>query len=148
LSAGIPLRRFPLRGKPVVGIGSAADEDAPFGDILKAWLPAGARMEDVAAALAAAAAGFTLLTRQQARRTFRRAPVIERSAAAPEPLTARELEVLQLMAAGCGNKAIAAQLNVSANTAKFHVRQIMAKLNAESRTEAVATAIRQGLVPI
>jgi len=148
LAAGVPLRRLPLRGKPVVGIGSAADEDAPFDETLRAWLPAGARIEDIGAALGAAAAGFTLLTRQQARRTFRRASIDERSAAEPETLTARELEVLQLMAAGRGNKAIAAQLKVSANTAKFHVRQIMAKLNAESRTEAVSTAIRQGLVPI
>lgn len=148
LAVGVPLRRLPVRGKPVVGVGSAADEDAPFDDTLKAWLPVNARMEEIGAALAAAVSGFTLLTRQQARRTFRRAPVTEESVAEPEQLTAREQQVLQLMAAGFGNKEIAGRLSVSTNTAKFHVRQIMAKLQAESRTEAVSTAIRRGMIPI
>jgi DNA-binding CsgD family transcriptional regulator len=58
------------------------------------------------------------------------------------------MEVLHMMAAGSGNKQIAASLSMSAHTAKFHVAQIMAKLGATSRTEAVSIGIRRGLIPI
>jgi len=148
LSAGLPARRIPVRGKPVVGIGDEPDADAPFDDTLKAWLPAESRIEDISASLLAAASGLTVLTRPQARRTFRRAGTADAASMETEQLTAREHEVLLLMAKGYGNKEIAARLRISTNTSKFHVRQILAKLNAESRTEAVSTAIRRGLVPI
>ena len=61
-------------------------------------------------------------------------------------LTARELEVLAAMADGVSNKAIARRLGISFHTAKFHVAAILAKLNADSRTEAVAKAAQLGLV--
>jgi DNA-binding NarL/FixJ family response regulator len=61
-------------------------------------------------------------------------------------LTARELEVLAAMADGISNKAIARRLGISFHTAKFHVAAILAKLNADSRTEAVAKAAQLGLV--
>lgn len=61
-------------------------------------------------------------------------------------LTRRELEVLAAMADGASNKAIARQLGISFHTAKFHVAAILAKLDAESRTEAVAKAAQSGLV--
>ena len=68
----------------------------------------------------------------------------------PDPtapiLSARESEVLQLMATGASNKAIARALGISAHTAKFHVTAIMTKLDATSRTDAVARAMRSGLV--
>ncbi len=63
-----------------------------------------------------------------------------------EHLTPRELEVLQLLARGLTNKAIAARLQISEHTVKFHIGSIMGKLGAESRTEAVAIAARRGLV--
>jgi two-component system, NarL family, response regulator YdfI len=58
----------------------------------------------------------------------------------------RELEVLAAMADGISNKAIARRLGISFHTAKFHVAAILAKLNADSRTEAVARAAQLGLV--
>jgi DNA-binding NarL/FixJ family response regulator len=61
-------------------------------------------------------------------------------------LTPRELEVLAAMAAGASNKAIARRLEISFHTAKFHVAAILAKLDADSRTEAVARAAQLGLV--
>ena len=61
-------------------------------------------------------------------------------------LTPRELEVLAAMADGVSNKAIARRLGISSHTAKFHVAAILAKLNADSRTEAVARAAQLGLV--
>ncbi len=63
-----------------------------------------------------------------------------------EALTPRELEVLQLLAAGLPNKTIALRLGISEHTAKFHVSSVLAKLGAASRTEAVTTAARQGLL--
>jgi len=64
----------------------------------------------------------------------------------PEPLTPRELEVLQLLAEGLPNKLIAPRLAISDHTVKFHVNAILGKLNAQSRTEAVVKATRLGLV--
>jgi DNA-binding NarL/FixJ family response regulator len=65
-----------------------------------------------------------------------------------EPLTAREIEVLQLLAQGMPNKAIAARLAISDQTVKFHVSSIAGKLGARNRTEAVRLAIRRGLVAL
>ena len=65
-----------------------------------------------------------------------------------ESLTHREQEVLELLAEGLPNKAIAAQLGISDQTVKFHVAAIIAKLAATNRTDAVRRAIRRGLVAI
>ena len=63
-----------------------------------------------------------------------------------EPLTPRELQVLQLVAQGLPNKGIARRLGISENTAKFHVASLCGKLGASSRTEAVTIAARRGLI--
>jgi DNA-binding NarL/FixJ family response regulator len=65
---------------------------------------------------------------------------------AVEPLTPREQEVLQLMAQGYANKTIARELGITEHTVKFHVNAVLAKLGAQSRTEAVVVASRAGLV--
>jgi two-component system NarL family response regulator len=65
-----------------------------------------------------------------------------------ESVTGRELEVLSLLARGMSNKEIGVLLYISESTVKSHLRSIFAKLNALSRTEAIATATRQGLVKI
>jgi DNA-binding NarL/FixJ family response regulator len=67
---------------------------------------------------------------------------------APEPLTAREIEVLGMMAEGLGNKLIAARLGISRHTAKFHVASVLGKLGATSRTEAVSRGVRRGLITL
>jgi len=61
-------------------------------------------------------------------------------------LTNREVEVLQLVARGMRNKEIAAELKISDETAQGHVKNILAKLSVHDRTEAVAVAIRRGIV--
>jgi DNA-binding NarL/FixJ family response regulator len=63
-----------------------------------------------------------------------------------EDLTRRELEVLQMVAAGLGNREIASQLGVSEHTIKFHISSILGKLGASSRTEAVTQGIKRGLI--
>jgi DNA-binding NarL/FixJ family response regulator len=65
---------------------------------------------------------------------------------APDRLTARELDVLRLVTAGRHNKEIATELGISENTAKYHLRNILEKLHAESRTEVATRALREGLL--
>jgi DNA-binding NarL/FixJ family response regulator len=65
-----------------------------------------------------------------------------------EPLTARESEVLALLADGAANKEIAARLRISEHTVKFHVSAILNKLGAATRTEAVTRGYKEGLIII
>ncbi|MGO4391345.1 response regulator transcription factor [Variovorax sp. M-6] len=68
------------------------------------------------------------------------------AADADATLTRREFEVLALMAEGASNKAIARRLGISVHTAKFHVGSLLDKLDATGRTDAVAQAVRQGVI--
>ena len=63
-----------------------------------------------------------------------------------EPLTPREVQVLELLAEGLANKTIAERLGISDQTVKFHVAAILGKLGAANRTEAVRVAVRRGLI--
>lgn len=63
-------------------------------------------------------------------------------------LTARERDVLTLMAEGCSNKEIARSLGISVHTAKFHVGSLLDKLDATGRTDAVAHAARRGIIEL
>ena len=69
-------------------------------------------------------------------------------AATASALTEREQEVLRLVALGLPNKGIALDLGISEHTVKFHVGSILGKLDAGSRTEAVMTAARRGLLAL
>jgi DNA-binding CsgD family transcriptional regulator len=62
------------------------------------------------------------------------------------PVTPRELEVLALLAEGASNKLIARRLGISTHTAKFHVGSLLDKLDAVSRTDAIAHAARLGVI--
>jgi DNA-binding NarL/FixJ family response regulator len=65
-----------------------------------------------------------------------------------EALTPREIQVLELLAEGLPNKAIAARLGISDQTVKFHVASIAGKLGASNRTETVRRAVRRGLIAL
>ncbi len=65
-----------------------------------------------------------------------------------EDLTLREVEVLRLLADGSGNKEIASHLGISEHTVKFHISSILGKLGVSTRTEAVTTGIRRGLISL
>jgi DNA-binding NarL/FixJ family response regulator len=73
-------------------------------------------------------------------------PRLDQTEKLVDPLTPRELEVLQLMAEGLTNRGIAFQLGISEYTVKFHVNAILIKLDAQSRTEASVKAARLGLI--
>jgi DNA-binding NarL/FixJ family response regulator len=104
-------------------------------------LPMGATDHQLVTAIAATVAGFAVtLPRPRAEPA-----AVMRIA---EDLTARELEVLRLMARGFRNKQLAAMLNISEHTAKFHVSSVLAKLGARTRTEAVTIGMIRGLVAI
>jgi DNA-binding NarL/FixJ family response regulator len=99
---------------------------------------------EVVDAVRAAAAGEALISPALLARLLprlRREPI-----RAASKLTAREMEVLELLAEGFANQAIADRLSVSHNTVRNHVQNLLTKLHAHSRLEAVATAARQGLI--
>ena len=114
----------------------------------RAWLPSDVGPAELRAAVIAAASNLVVLTQDQVRRRTQRDGGEWQEAQTEERLTRREEQVLLMLADGLGNKEIAAQLGISDSTAKFHVAQIMAKLGAHSRTEAVAIGMRRGLVPV
>jgi DNA-binding NarL/FixJ family response regulator len=97
-------------------------------------------------AVRSAEAGLVLLDLPVAATALSQPAAIAAPAISSEPLTARELQVLQLVAQGLPNKGIARRLGISENTAKFHVASLCGKLGASSRTEAVTLAARRGLI--
>jgi DNA-binding NarL/FixJ family response regulator len=139
----------------VVLIDDGAEIDAEAAlDALQAGahavLPRSAGAEEIADAIEAAGRGLTVLPRPLVT-TLIGPSTPESGETAPDEsadtsLTPRELEVLAAMADGASNKAIARRLGISFHTAKFHVAAILAKLDADSRTEAVARAAHLGLV--
>ena len=124
---------------PVVALGghTPADDGRPL-----ALLKADAAPAQVAAALAAVLLG--LQVRDPARPP---APPVHDSGDA-EPLTEREVQVLELIAKGLTNRDIGRLLGISAHTVKFHVGQVLGKLGAASRAEAVSSALRLGLIGV
>jgi DNA-binding NarL/FixJ family response regulator len=128
------------------GMTPAASADALRAGI-RAALPGDISPEQLVAALQAVASGLIVLHPANMNELL---PAGSAATRAPgelaESLTRRELEVLQMLAGGLSNKEIAARLNISEHTAKFHVASILGKLGAGSRTEAVALGIRRGLV--
>ncbi len=112
----------------------------------RAVLPRHATAKEIIAAIEAVAAGLVVLHPDTM--AFGRSAARRAAAAASQPLTPREIEVLGMMAEGLGNKIIAARLGISLHTVKFHIASIFAKLDAGSRTEAVTIGMRQGLIMI
>jgi DNA-binding NarL/FixJ family response regulator len=101
-------------------------------------LPLDAPAEQIGIALRAAAAGLGVFAPDHLD-----SPAASRVAS---PLTARETEVLRLIAEGHANKEIAWRLGISEHTVKFHVSALLGKLGAGSRAEAIGAGIRQGVI--
>lgn len=103
-----------------------------------------ASSEQVAAASVAVASGLHVFDRE----TFSAWSAPRSPGGETLLLTPRERSVLELVAAGRSNRAIAAELGMSEHTAKFHVRSLLDKLGAETRADAVARAARRGLLTL
>lgn len=110
---------------------------------VRAVLPPEATPAQIVAAVYAAAAGLAVVPIEDAAAVM---PVRDHDDL--EPLTPREMQVLEMLAQGLSNKEIAARLGISDHTAKFHVNSILAKLRAGTRTEAVMRGIRRGLIMV
>ena len=112
-----------------------------------AVLPRAAASTEILAAVKAVVRGLAVMPRALISALLDDDALAERPVAGEaSPLTPRELEVLAAMADGASNKAIARRLGISFHTAKFHVAAILAKLDADTRTEAVTKAAQRGLV--
>jgi len=118
--------------------------------LVRAVLPRWATGEEIVAATEAAAKGLAVFHPAVIEHlpTLPRVDARNPSAAPVLALSPRETEVLKMLADGLGNKEIAWRLHISEHTVKFHVGSIFNKLNASSRVEAVAIAIRRGLVAL
>ena len=113
---------------------------------VRAVLRHDAGAEELAAAVAATHAGLLALHPDAVLGAS--TPVTASPAAAAVTLTAREIEVLEMMAEGMSNRAIARHLKISSHTVKFHVASVLTKLGVRSRTEAVTAGIRHGVISL
>jgi DNA-binding NarL/FixJ family response regulator len=150
---------------PVIALVPAAQvpttEPATWRCDVRAVLPGDVDATTLGAVITVIAAGLSVAPPNAARGTGKRggaassgtwAEALDHSGTDDEEpavaLTPREREVLTLLAAGASNKAIAHALGLSVHTAKFHVASLTEKLGAGGRLEAVAIAIRTGLVMV
>lgn len=163
-----PAARGPHRVAAVVLAGGDGDEPALVGAMqridLRGWavLPFDADGEQLRSALVAADSALAVMPVESVPAAAREAPSVlppgnaariptadlDDGELAGEALTPREREVLELLALGLSNREIAARLNISDHTAKFHVASILGKLGAANRAEAVRRGLRRGLVPL
>jgi DNA-binding NarL/FixJ family response regulator len=112
---------------------------------VRALLSRDASAGEILSAVEAAGSGLAVIDPRELDTLLAAAPAIP-TAVSSSSLTARELEVLRMMAEGAANKNIAWKLGISEHTVKFHVASILGKLGAASRTEAVTIGVRKGLV--
>ena len=135
---------FPENGAPVVLLGGDLSVQDGLRSGARVVLPRDAPPAQIVAAIYAASAGLIAAPAEDAGFLLPATHAEENT----EPLTPRELDVLEMLAEGLSNKMIAYRLSISEHTAKFHVNSILAKLHAGTRTEAVMRGVRLGLVKV
>jgi len=143
---GNSLARVLLVDEPDFTAGWAAIQAAH--PAIRGLLPVWASAREIQTAVEAAATGLLVLHPEVAERAAMTAAGPSRAASGliGLQLSPREREILNLLAAGLGNKQIAWQLKISEHTVKFHVTSIFNKLNVSSRAQAVAVGVRRGLI--
>src|SRR5437870_51683 len=122
----------------VILVGSPTERAQVRARLVRAFFEVVAEFPTLAAAQAAGVDGDTAVVATSSRRED----------PPDEPLTAREVQVLEFLAEGFSNKAIATRLGISDQTVKFHVASISGKLGARNRTDAVRRAVRRGLITL
>jgi DNA-binding NarL/FixJ family response regulator len=143
------LRSRAARPLPVIVLTAAPHEawtSRARRDGVRAVLRSDATADELAAAIAATRAGLLALHPDAI--GVASATATPAASTAPTTLTAREHDVLEMMAEGMSNRAIALRLKISRHTVKFHVASVLTKLGARSRTEAVTAGVRQGLISL
>lgn len=143
----LPAQLMSERMPPLIVLSDAPRREWLFaetqpGSPVRAILPRNVQGGELAAAIQAVHAGLAVMHPESLRAS-------EEALAQPEiepVLTPREIEVLRRLAEGSPNKIIAHELGISEHTVKFHVAQILSKLQAGSRTEAVTAGLRLGIV--
>ena len=137
-----------LRPEAKVVVLTAAAEDSMLVTATEAgcagFLLKTSPLEELVAAVRSAAAGEMLVSTELLSRLLNRLRADREEPAAD--LTAREREILQLIAEGLTNAAIARRLFISVNTVRNHVQSLLAKLGAHSKLEALSVAVREGLI--
>jgi DNA-binding NarL/FixJ family response regulator len=136
---------------PIVMLTVSEDEEDLFAAIragARGYLLKDLEASQLRAMIDAVARGEAAITPATAARIIRHLSslVAPADGSIPDRLTGRELEVLRLVTAGRRNKEIAAELEISENTVKYHLRNILEKLHAQNRTEVATLALREGLV--
>ena len=124
-------------------------EESIFGGIeagAQAFLLKDASREQICSAIRRVNTGQSLLQPEVTAKVIRRLAELSQQVGDSNPLSAREIEVISLMAKGRSNKKIASELFISDSTVKTHVVNILKKLGARDRAEAVAEAIGRGLI--
>ncbi len=114
----------------------------------RAYLLKDAPREELFKAIRAVSRGESLIQPVVASRLLDRLAELSKKTPSAEMLSERELEVLRLMASGVSNKDIADQLSITQSTVKTHITSIFQKLNVTTRTEAVTTALRKGMIQL
>lgn len=151
-ASGGPPVPSPTDGNPVVVLIDAPSAEwtaSALRSDVKAVLPREVEPDELVQAIHAAYAGLVLLDPETAHGLAARVPrPVQPRSATQEPLTAREVEVLRMLAEGLGNHEMAVRFGLSDHTIKFHISSILDKLGAASRTEAVTLGIRMGIVPL
>ncbi len=146
--AATAIIRRELPETEVIALTSVLESDSVVGAIKAGaigYLLKDTQAAELRKAIKAAAAGQVQLSPQASAYLVQQVRLPETRPA--ETLTEREMEVLRLLADGQSNKEIARTLQIAEDTAKTHVRHVLAKLGVQSRTQAVLCAIRLGLVP-
>ena len=126
-----------------------SDDDYIFSGIeagARAYLLKDAPREDLFKAIRSVYRGESLIQPVVASKLLDRFSQLSRRAPSGEELSARELEVLCLMAKGAANKEISAELNIAQSTVKTHITNIFQKLGVNDRTEAVTQALKKGVI--
>lgn len=144
--AAIPQMKVVLPSVEVLVFTAYDTDDRVLGAIrsgARGYLLKGASSDEIARGIRSVAAGGSYLEPRVASKLVAEVSAPRRSAIA---LSARELEVLRLVADGLPTKQIAASLSISERTVKFHVNSIFHKLGADNRAQAVALAAQRGLL--
>jgi DNA-binding NarL/FixJ family response regulator len=136
-------------GIPIVMLTASEDEDDLFAAIrvgAQGYLAKNLESDGLRRMLDAVRRGEAAITPATAARMLDHFQRAGHPAPDPDRLTERELQVLELVTAGLRNKEIASRLEISENTVKYHLGNILSKLHAQSRAELAVRAVREGLV--